>query len=278
MNLGIKEALNKPKRKKPSLKQVHCLKCSSEHVIKKGFYTRKRNRQKIQKYQCLDCKTCFSVQSFQKDYRQKKPDLNQQILEAASSGMGVRRLAKNLRTTKNTIQRKILFLGLETDNFQQEHEDEWTTFKPRFQMDEMETFENRKTNTVKIPVIVERESYFIVSMKALRDKSRSYKQCGRDYYNNKHSNEINQKNKDMEDLMLSCTKMKKEGRIVVETDKFSTYPAILKSSIGDRLVHVKYDAKKETDKLFPINNTMACMRDDVALLRRRSWHGFKSLK
>lgn len=67
---------------------------------------------------------------------------------------------------------------------------------------------------------------------------------------------------------------------MIDTDMEPTYPAIIRQAFGDLGVHITFNASKENEKdeLFPVNNIMACMRQDVAAVRTNSWHVAKSKK
>ena len=102
-----------------------CPHCSSGKTTKSGKYRRKRSRQIIQRYKCSNCNQTFSNQTLSKTYKQKRPDLNQKVLEGLSSGTGIRKMAMNLRTTKKTIQRKVKFLAVVCDVFHKRYMGKW---------------------------------------------------------------------------------------------------------------------------------------------------------
>ena len=74
--------------------------------------------------------------------------------------------------------------------------------------------------------------------------------------------------------------MKPEGRIVIETDKKPAYGGYMKELFGDLAVHHVYDASvaDNKNKLFSVNNMIACMRANISMLRRKSWHICKENK
>lgn len=147
-------------------------------------------------------------------------------------------------------------------------------------MDEMETFEYKRNQTIKIPTIVEKDSHFIVDAAPLRVKSRSHYPIAQANWNNAHPAEIAMKNTYLRDLLLSCRTMKPQGRIVIQTDMDPSYPSVIAQAFGACGVHTAYNVSKkdvnDPDNLFPVNNIMACMRQDVAAVRGDSWHVGKS--
>lgn len=255
---------------------ISCPHCSSIKTTYYGKYKRKRSRQTIQRYKCSLCGHTFSDQTLSKTYKQKRPDLNQKILEGLGSGMGIRKLAMNLRTTKNTVQKKMKFLAEVCETFQNKFMTEWDV-KPQFQFDEMESYEHSSHSTLGLPIIVEKKSHFLVGAIAQYKKSRSQYPPLREKHNLAHSEEINNKEKIIKEQLKLCRAMKPTGRIVIDTDKHRSYPKYMKDVFGKDGVHVTYNAGDETEKqrLFPVNNVCGCLRADVAMLRRDTWHGCK---
>ena len=110
--LNVTKPVIKPVIKPVTKPKASCPHCFSDKTNYSGKYRRKRSRQLIQRYTCSNCDQTFSDQTFSKTYKQKKPDLNQKILEGLRSGMSLRKLASALGTTKTTIQRKAKLLAV----------------------------------------------------------------------------------------------------------------------------------------------------------------------
>ncbi len=81
------------------------------NVIKKGYYKTKYNSQHNPRYFCKCCKKHFSTHTNFETYKQKRPDLNEDIYNLINSGVGIRRIAKLLKCSTRTIQDKIIWLG-----------------------------------------------------------------------------------------------------------------------------------------------------------------------
>jgi hypothetical protein len=78
-----------------------------------------------------------------------------------------------------------------------------------------------------------------------------------------------------ERLLKSCPK---EGRITVWTDKKSTYATLLRKLFGARCRHVTIISTRKRDvfnPLWPINHTLARLRDGISRLVRRTWAASK---
>ena len=250
-----------------------CPHCSSIKTSCSGKYKRKRSRQLIQRYKCSNCKHTFSDQTLSKTYKQKRPDLNKNILEMVSGGVGVRKTAMLLRTTKNTVQKRIKFLAEVCDAFNKKHMSEWD-IKPPFQFDEMETFEHSRHANLGVPVLVEKKSHFIVGAIGQYATSKSHYPDLQSKHNVAHSKEISGKDRITKELIKLCRVMKPQGRIIIDTDGHRSYPAYMKEAFKNDFVHNVYVAGDDRNKteLFPVNNICGCLRDDEAMLRRRTWH------
>src|ERR1017187_5050050 len=250
-----------------------CPHCDSNKTVKSGRYRHKRNRNLIQKYKCHNCNSYFSDQTLSKTCGQKRPDLNQKIMEHICGGVGILRTASILKTTKTTVQRKIKFLAEACDTFQKKYMSTWTK-EPSFQFDEMETCEAGRYYTVGIPVVVEKKSHFIVGSTAQYLKSRCQYPKIKEKHDSRHKEEIDKRDEIVKSQIALARLMKPEGMIEIDTDSFASYKKYMTDVFGKELQHNTFLASSEEDKdrLFPVNNVMACMRADKAMLRMDTWH------
>jgi hypothetical protein len=190
-----------------------------------------------------------------------------------SNGMGVRRIAQALNTTPKTVQNKIKFLAILCDKFQRTHFTNWKV-KPRFQFDEMWSVEKNRSNTLTIPLVVEEESYFIVASRSAHTNSLNRYPSAKAHSDTKRQSKISARDLIILRTLDRVNEMKPNGRIIMDTDRKVPYPDFLEKVFGSRLVHNKYNAgiPEEAIKLFPINNTMACMRAEISKVKRESWY------
>lgn len=252
-----------------------CPKCNN-NAKKNGSFTRKRNRVKVQRFQCHSCHHTFSSHTELITYKQHRPDLNEKIMAMLCNGVGVRRIAQALSTTPKTVQKKIQFLSFVCDSFHNIQFKYWK-IKPRFQFDEMWSIEKSRANTLTVPTVVEKESYFIVAARSAHTHSLLRTPYEKGLNNTKRKRLISARDAEIMRTLEKCNEMKPMGRIVMDTDKKITYQNLLKSVFGKRLVHNPYNAgiPEEAIRLFPINNTMACFRAEVSKCRRESWYHTK---
>jgi hypothetical protein len=153
-----------------------------------------------------------------------------------------------------------------------------------FQLDELETFEHsRRLAPVTLPVLIGRRSYFIVDLKSAAlpcrgglspaDRKRKVEREARFGPRRSGSRRaVSDCFKTLEEVHTPLTP------VVVETDRKSTYPGILREHFGGRLAHSRWSSKAKRDysnPLFPINHTLAMTRDGISRLVRRSWAASK---
>jgi len=71
---------------------------------------------------------------------------------------------------------------------------------------------------------------------------------------------------------------RRDGPVRVQTDRKTSYASRLAQVFGARLCHERYSSRAPRTygtPLFPINHTLATMRDAVSRLVRRSWAASK---
>lgn len=121
---------------------------------------------------------------------------------------------------------------------------------------------------------MELDSYFIVAARAAYDYCKSGMPSIKAFYDSRRAAGIAEQDKILKRAVKRCLLMKPNGRIVIETDRKTTYPQIISQVVGSRLVHTRYNAGDDIEKkkLFPVNNAIACLRAEKAMMRRESWY------
>lgn len=76
-----------------------CPYCESQQIIKNG-----RKKTGVQNYKCKDCKKQF-LENYQ--YNGAKPEMEELIIKHLDNNVGMRSMAKILKISRNTINRKI---------------------------------------------------------------------------------------------------------------------------------------------------------------------------
>jgi len=253
---------------------------STLDVRKKGHYFRKSDSKWIRRYHCSKCGKHFSNATFSESYGQNKRRLNPIIFNLLNSGMSQRRTAKVLRINLKTVARKLQFL------------DEWSIKRQKLllkdiniyemQFDEMETLEHSKLKPISLAIAVEKETRFIIGIRAsimpskglLKEKSLK-----------KYGKREDHRKKGLEDLFFP---IRDKAIRLAESDECPRYPRILKKYFPE-VHHKRYKGRRGCvtgqgemksggfDPLFSINHSCAMVRASVNRLFRRSWCTTKSL-
>ena len=94
----------------------HCLSLdpnsdSRTHVVRVGFFKRKSDCRIIQRYRCKTCLKKFSSATGHPAFGQNKRQFNHKLMKLITSGVSLRRAARNLNLSRTTVDRKFRFLG-----------------------------------------------------------------------------------------------------------------------------------------------------------------------
>ena len=253
----------------------------------RGRFPRACDGRSVQRFFCLECRRTFSTQTFRLDYRLKKPRLNRTLLGPFVSKVTHRQTARMLGCSRATVAHRLQLLGEHCERFHR-----WRLRRARgrnlcsstFQLDELETFEHsRRLAPVTMPVLIERKSYFVLDLKTaalparggLRRVDRERKVEREKVQGRRRSGSVKAVEHCFETLAaLGSTR----GPIHVQTDRKATYPGILRRRFSGRLVHQRLSSTAKRDygnPLFPINHTLAMMRDGISRLVRRTWAASK---
>jgi transposase-like protein len=253
----------------------------------KGRYPRTCDGRTVQRFLCLECRRTFSTQTFRVDFRLRKPQLIHDLIGPFVSKVTHRQAARILGCTRKTIAHRLELLGRHCRDFhlrRLELAGEHGGLRGTFQLDELETFEHsRRLAPVTMPVLVERKSYFVVDLETaalpcrggLSQKNRERKQRREIEHGLRRSGSREAVMKCFDTLARHHAR---GGPVKVQTDKKSSYRTILARRFGSCLAHERHSsiAKRDySNPLFPINHTLAMMRDGVSRLVRRTWAASK---
>jgi transposase-like protein len=251
----------------------------SEKIIKNGRFKRKSDSRYVQKYKCKNCGKQFSKATFTLEKYQKKRRINLKVLEFLSSGISMRRLAKQLRVDKKTIKRKLDYLAkkskLQNEKFLKKLE---SSKVEHMQFDDLITTEHTKLKPLSVTIAVDAKRRFILGAKVsqipafghLADLSR--KKYG--YRKSKHKEGINE-------LFSTINKVLTKDALI-RSDEHKNYPEFVKKYFpnstherfkgGRACVAGQGELKKlNRDPLFSINHTCAMFRANINRLIRKTW-------
>jgi len=254
-----------------------------------GSFVRRVDRTRVQRFLCTVCSRSFSSQTFRLDYRLQRPDTLAPIFAALCSKTTLRKTARNLGLGREHVARRLRLLARHSRTH---HLDRLDRAEKRvggigtsFQFDELETYEeHRKLKPVTVAVLIERSSGFIVhtdaeTLAARRPlKGREIRQLQRIEAREgvRRSGSTQAVRRTVERLVRVADRTR---RIEVTTDKKSSYRSALDRMLGARVDHVRIDGRAERgtrSPLFPINHTLARLRDLASRLVRQTWAAAKT--
>lgn len=256
--------------------------CRSKHVIKSGFYHRVSDGHSVQRFQCQECKIKFSPATNSPTYGQNKRRLNPKIFELLASGMSQNRAARVLHTTRNTIARKLKFLGTQC------HQKNLALLKNKklitsVVFDELETFEHTKCKPLAVAAVVQETTRLIldVQVSSAPAKGRLAKVSLKRY-----GKRADQRKCGLEALFHAITPFCAQD-LHVSSDMCPLYGNVLENTLGAipgmnvsfsqykgaRSRHYGLGELKALvfDPLFSINHTLAMYRANINRLFRRTW-------
>ena len=252
-----------------------------------GSFQRRCDHRTVPRFLCLACSRGFSEQTFRVNYRLKRPDLLGRFFLDRISKVTHRQSARNHACSRSTEERHFQRLSQHCDAF---HGVRLAEVAARgglgevFLLDELETYEQHRTQKpLTVPILIERTSGFVLDVRvgalAGRVKSgqgkrhRPARELERDGERKSESRQV------VREAFETLREVSpKQGVISVLTDKKRTYAQLLQQLFGERCVHLTTSATRRRDvgnPLWPINHTLARVRDNVSRLVRETWAAAK---
>jgi len=231
----------------------------------------------VPRFWCRSCRKTFSEQTFRHDYRDRRPDLNARLFELLSSGVGFRQSGRLLRLHGSSAQRKARKIGrtckLLHDNLSARLPGDrcWL-------LDEEETYEGASIRPLTMPVLIEKETWFVVgtavgSIRRLAPLGTA-RRVRQDIEEAKRGVRPDQSAECVRSVLETLARKSTDGFVLLRSDEKSSYGTIAKAIFGARLQHETTSGnlvRNTCNPLFPINTTLAMTRDNCGRLRRRSW-------
>lgn len=243
-----------------------------------GYYQPRCRAAPVPRYRCRDCRCTFSVQTFRQDYRDRRPEVNERLFEQLVSGIGYRQSARLLKMGVNSVQwkaRKLArYAGQLHDNLCRKLPAGRT-----FVLDEEETYEHASIRTLTMPVLIEKDTWFVVAT-AVGSTRRlapagTKRRAWQDHEEQKRNAPRPDESRECVTKVLQRLDSQLDGAsLVLRSDQKSSYVTVAKEVFGDRVQHERTsgsDPRTIRNPLFPINTTLAMTRDNCGRLRRQSW-------
>lgn len=268
---------------------IQCPYCNSQNpssesrvfIVAVGFFRRKCDNLRQQRFKCKPCKRTFSQANSHPCYRQKKRHLNTQVFTLFASGVSQRRMGRLLNINRKTVVRKFLFMGLYSHLFLQQYR-ELHPPSTEIEFDDLETFEHSKLKPLSVTMALESGTRRILGFKVAQMPAkgllvkRSLKKYG------KRSDE----------------RAYFRRRLFEEIQPFVDPKAIIKSDENPHYIkdvtlyfpkasHVTFKGRRGCvvgqgelkaggfDHLFSLNHSFAMFRANINRLFRRTWNTTK---
>jgi IS1 family transposase len=228
------------------------------------------------------CNRSFSTQTEDRTFRQKRPDLNVSIRRLLIEGVPQRGIARLLGCSKNTVDRKFVWLARNLPVANEKVVSEIIS------IDEMETIEHTKLKPLTIPLAVS-DRYVILATSVGRI---SAKGTLAELSRKKYGFRADEREKALREMLTELKARLAKDPKVIRTDESPHYPKLIREFFPNS-VHERHNAKesikkkremtflnlnkKGYDPLFAVNQRSAKLRAHLKRLTRRSWCTTKSI-
>ena len=269
----------------------NCHRSSQTHPpfrwIRRGTFKRACDNRVVQHFHCRHCHKTFSEQSFRLDYRLKRPGLHYVLMRDFVSKTSHRQSARTLGCARKTVHHRLQLIGTHCREFHElvlERARDAGVRGWRFLLDELETHEERRRlQPVTVPVIVEHPSHFVVGTSVgtlpARGNLRPAERQRKAELELERGRRLNQSREAVREALQSLVLLQGGGFPTrVESDSKSSYPGLVRATLGGAASLRRHSSTARRDRanpLFPINHTLAMMRDGVSRLVRRNWGASK---
>ena len=268
---------------------IHCPYCDKTNssanirnqIVCAGYFTRKADNTRHQRFNCKPCKRSFSSASFHPCYRQKKRELNPKIFISLVSGVSQRRLARIHRVNRKTIVRKFLFLGLYAHDY---FLNDRAKYAPacEVEFDDLETFEHSKLKPISVIMAIESKTRRILGFRVadMPAKGLLVKRSLKKYGKRRDG-----RRKARESLFTELKECVNKNAIF-KSDENPHYPSGLKRHFPE-CTHKDFKGRRGCvvgqgelkaggfDPIFSLNHSFAMLRANISRLFRRSWNTTK---
>jgi transposase-like protein len=245
--------------------------------IRYGYFASGVRAKRVQRFRCKACLHTFSEPTFRLDCGDRKPEVNPKLFEALTSGVGYRQSARNQKMGVSAIQRKARKLEAHA-GFLHANLSRRLPAGRTYQLDEEETYEHASIRTLTMPVLIEREHWFVVATAVGSSRRLAAEGTERRAWQDReelaNGPREDQSRKCVTEVMQALDDRLAGGDLVLETDQKGSYATIADEVFGKRVVHQTTSSKLPRttfNPLFPINTTLAMTRDNLGRLRRQSW-------
>ncbi len=248
-------------------------------VSKDGFYFRRSDSRKIQRFVCKACGQKFSRATFTLEKYQKKRRINKMLFHDLATNATMRESARKYNVNYKTIQSRMNYFSLRARKKQKEFLGKLKKSKvTAMQFDDLITIEHTKMKPLSITIAVDKDRRFVLAAEVstipafglLADKSR--KKYG--YRKSNHEKALKNVFEKIKDVV--------DKDALIESDEHKTYPKFVSRYFhtakykrykgGRGCIAGQGELKKlHFDPLFTLNHTCAMFRARINRLVRKTW-------
>lgn len=248
-----------------------------DFFVRHGSFVAACHDEPVPRFRCRSCLRTFSTQTFRQDCWDRRPEVNDRVFELLVSGVGFRQSARMVKLGVAAIQQKARKLA---DHAGWLHENLSTRLPVgrSYVLDEEETYEQASIRTLTMPVLIEREHWFVVATDVgptrRLAKAGSKRRAWQEHEERKHGRRPDRSRECVTTVLRALDRRLAGGKLVLISDEKASYAKIASEVFGDRVVHETTAGslpRTTYNPLFPINTTLAMTRDNCGRLRRHSW-------
>ncbi|MBX3464310.1 MAG: hypothetical protein KF830_14155 [Planctomycetes bacterium] len=242
-----------------------------------GSYQPQCRAEPIPRFVCKVCERGFSRQTFRLDYRDKRPHANVPLFQLLTSGVGLRQSARLVRLDVHAVQKKFRKLGR---HMRMLNRNLLTALPAQrtLMLDELETFEHRSITPLTVPVLIDRDSKFVIAtdVAPIRRvaKAGSWRRRWLESYEARTGRRRDRGNECVRRVLGRMQQLLEGRQATLLTDEKASYARQCRRRFGEQVVHRTVPStlpRTVYNPLFAINLTDAMLRDNNGRLRRRSW-------
>ena len=244
---------------------------------RRGFYYPASRQEGVPRFLCKTCKKTFSRQTFRHDNRDRRPDTNAMCFMLLASGVGLRQTARVIEINPRSVQGKKRKMA-RTFGWLHDNLCPRLPIGRTYLLDEEETYETAAIRPLTMPVLIEKEAWFVVATAVGSIRRLAKAGSRRRELQEAEERDVgarpDQSSECVRQVLTRLAEKAPDGPILLHTDQKASYPPIARQVLGDRLVHETTASTLVRDThnpLFAVNTTLAMTRDNCGRLRRRSW-------
>ena len=252
---------------------------------RRGSYRRSCDGAVVPRFSCSTCGRRYSRQTFRFNYRWWRPHVHHELFRLFVSKVTQRQAARITGLSRCTVVRRMRALGPQCHRYHLACLARSPGLAGAFLMDELETFEtDRLVRPVTVPVLMQARTLFVVHAETAPLPPRGRLDVFRQLRKERDERLFGKRRSGSRAAVRSTLEKLREALasgiyLDILTDRKSSYRRLVKEVFRWRFSsHVQVlstERRSRSNPLFPINHTLAMLRDGVSRLVRRSWGASK---